>query len=101
LYRFSSTGGIGGTSGGAPAGAGGKGNGYNTTSCTNPDYSVAGSNYGGGGGGGNGSGTNGASNGAGGYCSLTSITYGGNITVTANNSCGSSSASSLPVTINP
>jgi len=96
-----STGGVGGTSGGAPAGAGGKGNGYNTTICTSPNYSVAGSNYGGGGGGGNGSGTIGGSNAAGGYCNITSITYGGNITVTANNSCGSSAESSLSVTINP
>jgi hypothetical protein len=95
-------GGSGGASGGAPAGAGGKGAGFTAGGCSSSyvNPSAAGSNYGGGGGGGNGDGGP-ASNGAGGYCALTAITYGGNITVTANNSCGSSSAQSLSITINP
>ncbi len=95
-------GGIAGVSGGAPSGAGGKGAGFNAGICnsTSVNPSAPGNNYGGAGGGGNGDGGP-ASNGAGGYCSLTSITYGGNITVTANNSCGSSSAQSLSVTVNP
>lgn len=103
-------GGTGGAGGGAPAGAGGNGAGFSAGGCSSA-YAIAsnpGNNYGGGGGSGNGSpngscpsGIGCASNGAGGYCSLTAITYGGNVTVTANNSCGSSIVSSLFVTLNP
>ena len=49
-------GGTGGASGGAPAGAGGKGAGFTDANCNVPDPAVAGANYGGGGGGGNGNG---------------------------------------------
>ena len=62
-------GGTGGTSGGAPAGNGGKGAGFIDGSCTVSNPSAAGAIYGAGGGGGNGNG-GGPGTGAVGYCKI-------------------------------
>ena len=91
--------GCGGSSGGSPGGGGGNGAGYTagggkTILATSPGI------YGGGGGGGNGT-SSPASKGADGFCRIISITYGGIVSVSANNVCGSSSPRILSVTINP
>lgn len=87
-----------GSGGGGYAGNGGNGSCFNTYP-TNIAATVP-TNYGGGGGGGNGNG--GASSvGSGGIVELSAVTYGGIISVTAGSACGTSSASSKVITINP
>ena len=90
--------GPGGIGGGGYAGNGGRGSCFNTYPTNIP--ATAATNYGGGGGGGNGN-SGAASAGAGGVVELSSVTYGGIISVTAGNSCGTSAASIKAITMTP
>ncbi len=90
--------GPGGAGGGGYAGSGGKGSCFNTYP-TNIAATLP-TNYGGGGGGGNGN-SGASSAGAGGIVELSSVFYGGIITVTAGNSCGTSAESTKTITLTP
>ncbi|MES2284988.1 MAG: hypothetical protein V4547_04805 [Bacteroidota bacterium] len=90
--------GLGGAGGGGNAGNGGRGSCFNTYP-TNI-AATAPTNYGGGGGGGNGN-SGPSSAGAGGHVELSAVTYGGIISVTAENTCGTSTASTKIITLTP